>query len=94
MRYGYDMNNPIEREMYIEKHKRELQRAADNTKTPQEKYNEFIKEQQAEFEYFRKRDLRERAEAAEAEKQIQEQIEEKLPQMIDKVLDNLLKDFK
>lgn len=44
MRYGYDMNNPIEREMYIEKHKRELQRAADNTKTPQEKYNEFIKE--------------------------------------------------
>lgn len=94
MRYGYEMKNPIEREMYIEKYKRQLQRAADNTKTPQEKYNEFIKEQQAEFKYFRKRDSREIAEAAEAEKQIQEQIEQKLPQMIDKVLDNLLKDFK
>lgn len=94
MRYGYDINNPIEREIYIQKHKRELQRAADNTKTPQQKYNEFIKEHQAEFEYFRKRDLRERAEAAEAEKQIQERIEQKLPQTIQKVLDNLLKDFK
>ena len=71
MRYGYDMQNPIEREMYIEKHKRELQRAADQTKTPQEKYAEFIREQQAEFDYFYKRDLRERAEAAEAEKQIE-----------------------
>jgi hypothetical protein len=44
MRFGYDMKNPIEREMYIEKHKRELQRAFDKDKTPQEKYIEFIKE--------------------------------------------------
>ena len=94
MRYGYDMNNPIEREMYFEKHQREMQRAADNTKTIQEKYNEFIKEQQAEFEYFRKRDLREKAAAAEAEKQIQEQIEKQLPQILDNVLNDLLKDFK
>ena len=26
MRYGYDLNNPLEREMYFKKHERDLQR--------------------------------------------------------------------
>lgn len=33
MRYGYDFNNPIERQMYLDKKKREFERANDNTKT-------------------------------------------------------------
>ena len=89
MRYGYDMNNPIEREMYIEKHKRELQRAADNTKTPQEKYNEIIKEQQKEFEYFRNREKME----IELEKELEKQAAEKLPDILEKQITELLKGF-
>ena len=80
--------------MYFDKHKRELQRAADQTKTPQEKYIDFIKEQQAEFDYFYNRDKMEREAAAEAEKEIEKQIEERLPQVVEKVLDDLLKGFK
>jgi hypothetical protein len=35
MQYGYDLHNPIERQMYFEKHQREIDRANDNTKTTQ-----------------------------------------------------------
>lgn len=94
MRYGYDMQNPIERQMYLDKKQRDFQRANDNTKTIQEKYIEIIKEQQAEFDYFYKRDLQEKAAAAEAEKQLQQEIEKQLPQMLEKALNDLLKDFK
>ena len=89
MRYGYDMNNPIERQMYIDKHKRDLQRQFDNTKTPQEKYNEIIKEQQKEFEYFRNREKME----IELEKELEKQAAEKLPDILEKQLAELLKGF-
>lgn len=85
MRYGYDMNNPIERQMYIDKHKRDLQRQFDDTKTPQEKYNEIIKEKQKEFEYFRNRE--------EMEKELEKQAAEKLPDILEKQIAELLKGF-
>lgn len=89
MRYGYDMNNPIERQMYIDKHKRDLQRQFDDTKTPQEKYNEIIKEQQKEFEYFRNREKME----IELEKELEKQAAEKLPDILEKQIAELLKGF-
>ena len=89
MRYGYDMKNPIERQMYIDKHKRDLQRQFDDTKTPQEKYNEIIKEQQKEFEYFR---IREKMEI-ELEKELEKQAAEKLPDILEKQIAELLKGF-
>lgn len=89
MRYGYDMNNPIERQMYIDKHKRDLQRQFDDTKTPQEKYNEIIKEQQKEFEYFRNREKME----IELEKELEKQAAEKLPDILEKQITELLKGF-
>lgn len=89
MRYGYDMKNPIERQMYIDKHKRDLQRQFDDTKTPQEKYNEIIKEQQKEFEYFRNREKME----IELEKELEKQAAEKLPDILEKQIAELLKGF-
>ena len=89
MRYGYDMNNPIERQMYIDEHKRDIQRQFDDTKTPQEKYNEIIKEQQKEFEYFRNREKME----IELEKELEKQAAEKLPDILEKQIAELLKGF-
>lgn len=89
MRYGYNMNNPIERQMYIDKHKRDLQRQFDDTKTSQEKYNEIIKEQQKEFEYFRNREKME----IELEKELEKQAAEKLPDILEKQIAELLKGF-
>lgn len=89
MRYGYDMKNPIERQIYIDKHKRDLQRQFDDTKTPQEKYNEIIKEQQKEFEYFRNREKME----IELEKELEKQAAEKLPDILEKQIAELLKGF-
>lgn len=89
MRYGYDMNNPIERQMYIDKHKRDLQRQFDNSKTPQEKYIDFIKEQQKEFDYFYNREKMEK----ELEKDLEKQAEEKLPEILENTLADLLKGF-
>lgn len=60
MRYGYDLTNPKEMEMYVQKKQREYQRAFNPNLTIQEKYIEFIKEQQAEFDYFQERDRQER----------------------------------
>lgn len=60
MRYGYDLRNPKEMEMYVQKKQREYQRAFNTNLTPQEKYIEYIKEQQKEFEYFQERDRQEK----------------------------------
>lgn len=94
MRYGYDFNNPVELKMFLDKKQRDFERSNDNTKTIQEKYVDFVKEQQKEFEYFYNRDKMEKAAAAAAEKQIEEQIEKELPQLLEKALNDLLKDFK
>ena len=89
MRYGYDMKNPIERKMYNDKHKRDLQSQFDDTKTPQEKYQEIIKEQKKEFEYFRNREKME----IELEKELEKQAAEKLPDILEKQIAELLKGF-
>lgn len=60
MRYGYDLRNPKEMEMYVQKKQREYQRAFNPNLTPQEKYIEYIKEQQKEFDYFQERDRQEK----------------------------------
>lgn len=92
MRYGYDLTNPTEKQMYLDKKEKQMKRAQDTTKTLKEKYVEFIKQEQQEYKYFYNRDLQEK-EAAEAEKQIKEQIEKELPQLLEKTMSDLLKDF-
>lgn len=60
MRYGYDLTNPTERQMYIEKKQREYKRFNDKSKTFEEKYIDLIKERQEELKFFRERDKAER----------------------------------
>lgn len=85
MQFGYDFNDPIEREMYIEKKKKQFESVNDNTKTIQEKYIEYIKERQKETEYFFNREK--------IKEQLQEQIEKQLPDVLDKTLAEVLKGF-
>lgn len=59
MRYGYDFNNPKEREMYFEKRKREIRRQIDNVDI-NEGLKEIIEERQKEMEYFREREKEEK----------------------------------
>lgn len=90
MRYGYDLKNPKERDMYLRKKQQEYQRANDTTKTEQEKFNEIIKERQAELEYFREREKQQKN----IENDIEKQIEKELPKIIETKLQELLKGFK
>lgn len=90
MRYGYDLKNPKERDMYLRKKQQEYQRANDTTKTEQEKFNEIIKERQAELEFFREREKQQKN----IENDIEKQIEKDLPKIIETKLQELLKGFK
>ena len=94
MRYGYDLKNPRDREMYLKMRKREFERVNNKDLTLQEAYTEYLKDSFMERDYFLQRDKEEKEAAAEMEKEIQEQIEKQLPQFLDDVLNDLLKDFK
>ena len=84
----------MDRKMYLEMKKREFERVNNKDMTLSQAYTEYLKDNQKEMEYFRLRDEIEKAQAAEAEKEIEKQIEERLPQFLDDVLKDLLKDFK
>lgn len=94
MRYGYDLKNPRDREMYLKKRKREIERVNNKDLNLQQAYTEFLKDSFMERDYFIQRDKEEKEAAATIEKEIQEQIEKQLPQVLDDVLNDLLKDFK
>ena len=81
MRYDYDLNNPIEREMFIEKQKNQWNRVNNKELTLQQGFIEVMKEQQKEMEYFQYRDR--------IEKELSQQIEEKTVEVIENVLNNL-----
>ena len=69
MRYGYDLNNPKEREMYFEKRKREMKRQINNTDI-NKGFKEIIEENQKEIQYFRERENNEK----ELNKDVKEEI--------------------
>ena len=83
MRYGYDLNNPLEREMYFKKHERDLQRMLNKGEDINKNFRDIIKETQEEIEYFKQREKQEQEE----EKQIAEKIEKELPSIIERALD-------
>lgn len=88
MKYGYNIKQPTERQMYIEKHKRDLQRSFSN-KTPQENYNDIMAEKKKEFDYFYNREKIE----VELENELKKQASEKLPEILEKQLEELLNGF-
>ena len=81
MRYDYDLNNPIEREMFIEKQKKQWNRVNNKELSLQQGFIEVMKEQQKEMEYFQYRDR--------IEKELLKQVEEKTTEVIENVLNNL-----
>ena len=74
MRYGYDLNNPKEREMYFQKRQRDLKRQI-NTGDINDGLWEIIKEHQNEILYFREREREDFQLTPEQENQITEEIE-------------------
>ena len=86
MRYGYDLNNPKEREMYFEKRKREMKRQINNTDI-NKGLIEIIEENQKEIQYFRERENNEK----ELNKDVKEEIEDKLQEIIVKELKEIIK---
>lgn len=74
MKYGYDFNNPKEREMYFQKRQRDLKRQI-NTVDINDGLWEIIKEHQNEIQYFREREREDFQLTPEQEKQITEEIE-------------------
>lgn len=83
MRYGYDLHNPLEREMFFKRHENNLKRMLDKENSIGQNFRDIIKETQEEFEYFRQREKQEQEE----EKQITEKIEKELPNIIERELD-------
>ena len=86
MRYGYDLHNPLEREMYFKKHERDLQRMLNKGEDINKNFRDIIKETQEEIEYFKQREKQEQEE----ERQIADKIEKELPSIIEKALDKEL----
>lgn len=74
MRYGYNLNNPKEREMYFQKRQRDLKRQI-NTGDINDGLWEIIKEHQNEIQYFREREREDFQLTPEQENQIAEEIE-------------------
>ena len=74
MRYGYDLNNPKEREMNFQKRQRDLKRQI-NTVDINDGLWEIIKEHQNEIQYFREREREDFQLTPEQENQITEEIE-------------------
>lgn len=93
MRYGYDLKNPMDREMYLEMRKREFERVNNIDLTLSQAYAEYLKDNKKEMEYFKFRDKMEKEQEKEIEKQIEEQIEKQLPDFIEKTIADLLKGF-
>lgn len=93
MRYGYDLKNPMDREMYLEMRKREFERVNNKDLTLSQAYAEYLKDNKKEMDYFRFRDKMEQEQEKEMEKQLEEQIEKQLPEFIEKTLADLLKGF-
>ena len=44
MRYGYDLKNPMDREMYLEMRKREFERVNNKDLTLSQAYAEYLKD--------------------------------------------------
>ena len=74
MRYGYNLNNPKEKEMYFQKRQRDLKRQI-NTVDINDGLWEIIKEHQNEIQYFREREREDFQLTPEQENQIAEEIE-------------------
>lgn len=94
MRYGYDLHNPIEREMYFKKHERDLQRMLNKGEDINKNFRDIIKETQEEMEYFKQREKQEqeieKRIQEETERRIEKQIEKELPSIIERALDKEL----
>lgn len=44
MRYGYDLKNPMDREMYLKMRQREFERVNNKDLTLQQSYTEYLKD--------------------------------------------------
>ena len=97
MRYGYDLNNPLEREMYFKRLVRNLQRANDKNITFEQGFNEVMKEHQEEMEYFLQREKQEKYIREKLEKQIrkelEKEIEKEIENKVEKKLDEIVKEM-
>ena len=82
----YDMNNPIEREMYLSRKKSSIQRAAGKVDL-QSGFVEVMKEQQQEWEYFRAKQQYEQ----ELIERITKLVEEKAAAAVEDTISILLK---
>ena len=56
MRYGYDLKNPMDREIYLKMRQREFERANNKDLTLQEAYTQYLKDNQIERDYFIQRE--------------------------------------
>ena len=70
MRYGYDLKNPMDREMYLKMRQREFERVNNKDLTLSQAYTEYLKDNKKEMEYFLWRDRQEQELKKEREKQI------------------------
>ena len=91
MRYGYDLRNPMDREMYLKMRQREFERVNNKDLTLEQAYTQYLKDNQIERDYFIQREKMEAAAAAEAEKIIEQEIEKKLQPLLESSLNEILK---
>ena len=89
MKYEYDLNNPIEREMFLNKQKKQWERVNNKDLTLQQGFIEVMKEYQKDMEYFYNRDKMEK----EIEQQVVKQLQEQLPEFVENTVEDLLKAF-
>ena len=93
MRYGYDLKNPMDREMYLKMRQREFERANNKDLTLQQAYTEYLKDNQKETEYFVWRDRQEQEIKKEQEKQKDDFIKE-VEEETEKAVNEILKSLK
>ena len=97
MRYGYDINNPIEREMLLNRFEKNFKRANNKELTFEEGFMEVMKEHREEMEYFQQREKQEKYIREKVEKQIRKELEKEIEKQkenkVEKKLDEIVKEM-
>ena len=79
MKFGYDLKNPKEKQMYIEKHKRNLKRSIE----PKVNINDIIIENKNDLKYFIERDNEKEASEIFIENELIKLIDNSLDEIFD-----------
>lgn len=88
MRYGYDLNDPLDRKMYLYKKQKEFERVNNKDLTLSQAYTEYLKESQLEMEYFKLREQQEQ-EFEKTKENFLKEVEEETEKAVNDILKSL-----